>query len=134
MIPRRNAAIALVAGLALSACGASEQEQFAESADAICERVNREYTKVAEETGSITALYPAVRRAHAELTALDAPETSRAQFARYLAVNRQRVDLMGRAITDPAPDPSSDPLMKRAEALQAQSGDLAGDLGFEQCS
>lgn len=130
----RRATPILIAALALTGCGASAQEQFVSDADAICERVNREFGTHIERPDAFARMYPIVRQAQADLAAINAPAESRQAFARYLEVNQQRIDGLAAALKDPVTDVYTDPRMKRADVLQTRSGELAREVGFEQCA
>ncbi|UUY02576.1 hypothetical protein LRS13_18030 [Svornostia abyssi] len=133
MFSRHSIPIVITA-LALSACGESAREKFVGDADAVCERVNREFGERIEDPDALVRMYPVVRKAQADLNAIEAPTEDKGQFARYVKVNQARIDLLAAALKDPVADVYSDPRMKRAEALQARSTKIARELGFEHCS
>lgn len=130
----RYAIPVLTAALAFSACGESAQERFVGDADAVCERVNQEFSERIESPDVLAKMYPAARQAQADLNAIEAPAEIQKEFARYLKVNQERIDLLAAALKNPVADVFSDPRYQRAEELQAQSDQIARDLGFEHCS
>lgn len=124
----------LAAALTFSACGESAQEKFVGDADAVCARVNRNFGERIEDPDALARMYPVARQAQADLGALKAPSEIQEEFARYLKVNQERIDLLATALKDPVTDVDTDPKMKRAEALQTQAAEIARELGFEHCS
>ncbi|MFA9269374.1 MAG: hypothetical protein ACEQSX_01260 [Baekduiaceae bacterium] len=130
----RYAALTLAAAPLLAACGESPRERFVSDADAVCERVNREFGERIEDPDALAKVRPVARQAQADLDAIDAPAEYKQKFARYLKVNRERIDLLAAALKDLITDVYADPKMKRAEVFQTRSGEIVRDLGFEHCS
>ena len=122
------------AALCFSACGNPAQEQFVRDTDAICKRVNRAFSKQLDSPETLATMHSVARQAQTELETIEAPAESARQFAQYLKVNQERIDLLGAALKHPVPHLSDDPRMRRAEALRDQSGSLAQALGFAHCS
>lgn len=71
--------------------------------------MNREFGERIEDPDALARMYPVARHAQADLGALKAPSEIQEEFARYLKVNQERIDLLATALNDPVTDVDTDP-------------------------